>query len=197
MVEATSLKNQSTFLLAGKPYKVVKYTHIKIGRGGAYVKLKIRNLESGGLEEKTFNSTTKVEEISTKKTKMEFLYKQGDSAVFMDSKTFEQVEVPISLINEKLKFIKNAQSVDVLIWNEKVLDVEIPPKVEFKIKDTVPGVKGNSASNVYKDAVLENGLKVKVPLFIKIGDRVRVDTRTGNYVERVTQISTRKQLKQL
>ena len=186
MVEATSLKNQSTFLLDGKPYKVIKYTHIKIGRGGAYVKLKVRNLESGGLEEKTFNSTTKVEEISTRKAKMEFLYKQGNVAVFMDSKTFEQVDVPISLIDEKLRFIKNAQNVDVLIWNERVLDVELPPKVEFKVRDTVPGVKGNSASNVYKDAVLENGLKVKVPLFIKIGDKVRVDTRTGDYVERVT-----------
>lgn len=184
MIEATALKTGKTFLLEGKPYQVVKYSHQKIARGGGIVKLSVRNLETGSLEEKTLNSSVKLEEISTTKKSLQYLYNDGASAVFMDPTTYEQVEVPLGVVKDQLPFIKEGEEASVLFWSEKPLSVEIPPKVTLKVVDTTPGVRGNSATNIYKPAVLENGLKIKVPLFIKKGDKVRVDTRTGEYIER-------------
>lgn len=184
MIQVTDLKAGTTFELKGKPYKVYKYTHTKLGRGGANVKVSVRNLETGALEEKTFGSDEKVEEISTVKKTLQFLYKSEDSATFMDTKTYEQIEIPAKIIENELAFIKDGQSVSLLFWEDEVLSVDIAPKVELEITETAPGVKGNSATNVYKSAKLENGMELKVPLFIKNGDRVIVDTRTGEYVER-------------
>lgn len=186
MIEATNLKSGTTFLLDGKPYQVVKYTHQKIARGGGTVKLSVRNLATGALEEKRFNSSVKVEDIITLKKSLQFLYKDASNAVFMDPKTYEQVEIPVSLIKKEIPYMKEGGNVNVLFWNEEPLSVEISPKVTLKVTETAPGVKGNSAANIYKAATLENGLKVKVPLFIKAGDKVRVDTRTGDYMERAT-----------
>jgi elongation factor P len=184
MISATDLKNGSTFKLDGEPYKVLKYFHQKIGRGGATVKLSVRNLKTGNLVEKTMNSNNKVEEIETRKTSLQFLYKDPDFGYFMDPKSYEQVQIPLNLVGEELAYIKEGESVDVLFWEERPLSIEISPKVTLKIKKTTPGVKGNSATNVFKPALLENGLTVKVPLFINKGDLIRVDTRTGEYVER-------------
>lgn len=186
MLSATQLKSGTTFRLENNIYQVVKYTHQKIGRGGATVKLTLRNLETGGQEEKTLPSSAKVENIATFKKKMQYLYRQDRIAVFMDEKTFEQVEIPVRVLGEALSFIKEGNLIDVLFLDDKPLAVEIAPKVTLAVKETDPGAKGNSATNVYKAAVLENGLSVKVPLFIKVGDKVRIDTRTGNYVERVS-----------
>ncbi|MEJ2347685.1 MAG: elongation factor P [Patescibacteria group bacterium] len=184
MIDATGLKNGTTFLLSGTPYRVVKYAHQKIGRGGANVKLSVRNLKTGALEEKTMNSSSKVEEINTLKRNLQFLFKDASTATFMDPNTFEQVEIPVDLAKTELNFIKEGDTADVLFWEEAPLSVEIPPKVTLKVTDTVPGVKGNSATNLYKPATLENGLKLRVPLFIKEGDKIRVDTKSGEYVER-------------
>ena len=186
MIEATNLKNGIAFLMDGKPFKVIKYTHQKIGRGGGLVKLTVRNLESGVQVEKTINSASKVKDINTLKKNMQYLYKDGASAVFMDSKTFGQVEIPASLAKEELSYIKEGESADILFWEDRPLSVEIPPKVTLRVTDTAPGVKGNSATNLYKPATLENDLQLKVPLFIKTGDKIRVDTRKGEYVERVS-----------
>jgi len=184
MISATDLKNGVTFKLDGDPYKVVKYTHQKIGRGGANIKLKIRNLKTGDLEDKTFNSTYKVEEIQTSKKPLQYLYKDEDNVTFMDPSNFEQMEIPVESISDELPFIKEGQNVDVLLWDGKPLSLDLPPKVTLEVAETDPGVRGDTASNVYKSAILENGLSVKVPLFIKKGDKVRVDTRSGEYVER-------------
>lgn len=184
MVSATDLKNGKTFLLEGRPFKVVKYAHQKIARGGGTVKLTLRNLETGQQEEKTFPSTLKVEEIATSKEPLHYLYQDERSAVFMRPTTFEQIEIPLSTIRDEVVFIKEGQSVDVLFWEEKPLSVDIPPKVSLKVVSTNPGIKGNSATNIFKPATLENGLKVKVPLFVNGGDEIRVDTRTGEYIER-------------
>ena len=175
----------------GIPYKVSKYEHQKIGRGGASVRLIVRNLRTGNQEEKTMNSTAKVEEISTNKRSLQYLYSDGNVSTFMDPKNFEQVEVPKKVVEDQLYYIKEGETVDVLFWSDnggadKPLSVDIAPKVTLIVKHTTPGVKGNSATNVYKPAKLENGLEAKVPLFIKEGDKVRIDTRTGEYVERVT-----------
>ena len=184
MINATDLKNGITFTMDGKPYKVVKYTHQKIARGGGMVKLSVRNLGNGNLEEKTINSNLKVKEINTIKKPLQFLYGDEGSAVFMNEKTYEQVEIPKKVIRDDLLYIKEGDVVSVLFWDERPLSIDIPPKVKFKVKETTPGVKGNSATNIYKSAKLENGLIVKVPLFINTGDVVVVDTRERAYVER-------------
>jgi len=184
MIKATDLKNGATFLHFGRPYQVVKYSLIKMGRGGAVVKTSARNLESGSIEEISYSSNNSVEEANTLKRKLQFLYKDAANAVFMDPKTYEQTEIPLRVLGSEITFIKEGENVDVLFWDDKALSMALPPKVEFKVTQTDPGIKGNTASNIYKPAVLENGLKVKVPLFIKVGDRVRIDTRTGGYVER-------------
>ncbi|MBU0572299.1 elongation factor P [Patescibacteria group bacterium] len=186
MIEATNLKNGTTFLMDGKPFKVIKYTHQKIGRGGGLVKLVVRNLESGSQVEKTINSAAKVEDINTQKKSMQYLYSDDKNAVFMDPKTFGQVEIPTDLAREELSYIKEGENADILFWDDRPLSIEILPKVTLKVVDTAPGVKGNSATNLYKSATLENDLQLKVPLFIKIGDKIRVDTRKGEYVERIS-----------
>jgi elongation factor P len=184
MINSTDLKNGATFLANGKPYKVIKYTFIKVGRGGATVRVSARNLESGGIEEKTFSSNVKVDEINTFKRKLQFLYSDGANVSFMDPKNYDQVEIAREIIKEELPYIKEGDEVTVLFWDERALSIEIPTKITLKIMDTPPGVKGNSASNMYKPAKLENGLEVKVPLFINNGEEVVIDTRTGDYVER-------------
>jgi len=186
MINSTDLKNGVTFLSNDKPYKVMKYTFIKVGRGGAIVRVSAKNLLSGSIEEKTFSSNVKVESINTFKKRLQFLYSDGANVTFMDPTSYEQVEVPQQVIAEELPYIREGENVDVFFWDDKALSVDIPPKVVLKIIETAPGVKGNSASNMYKSAKLENGLQLKVPLFIKEGETIRVDTRTGEYVERVT-----------
>ena len=159
------------------------------------MKLTVRNLESGAVEEKGFNSNAKVDEVSTLKRQLQYLYSNDVTSIFMDPETFEQIEIPVKIIGDQTAFIKEGSKVDVLFWSSstgsgralemEVLSVEIPPKVTLKVEETAPGVKGDTTTNVYKPAVLENGLQLKVPLFIKAGDKVRVDTKTGEYVERV------------
>ena len=184
MIIATNLKNGTTFLMKGKPYQVVKYANQKIARGGGTVKLSIRNLETGNLEKKTFNSSAKVEETTTVKRPLQYLYKDDTNVYFMDPRSYEQIEIPLVMAKEQIVFIKEGESVDVLFWDNKALSIGLPVKVVLTVKDTVPGVKGNSATNIFKPAILENDLKLKVPLFIKKGDKIRIDTRTGEYVER-------------
>lgn len=184
MISATELKNGIAFLHYGKPYQVIKYSLIKMGRGGAVVKVTARNLETGSIEEKSFSSNVAVDDVSTSKKRLQYLFKDASSVTFMDPKTFEQVEIPLSVLGDDVLYLKEGEGVEVLFWEEKPLSVVLSPNVALTVSECDPGVKGNSASNIYKPAVLENGLKLKVPLFIKVGDKIRVDTRTGDYLER-------------
>jgi elongation factor P len=184
MINATELKNGTTFMYYGKPLQVIKYTHIKVGRGGAIVKVNVRNIKTGSVENFSFSSDLAFDEANTLKRKLQFLYSDSRVVVFMDPKTFEQVELPIDVLGDQIKFVKEGENVDVLFLEDQALSVELPPKITLKVAQTDPGVKGNSATNIFKPAILENGFKLKVPLFIKVGDIIRVDTRTGSYVER-------------
>jgi elongation factor P len=186
MIEATDLKNGKTFLYNDRPFKVVRYSFQKIGRGGATVKLSAKDLISGALEEMSFSSNVKFDEVNLRKRSLQYLYKDGSSAYFMDPTTYDQIEMDLSILGDDIKFLKEGGSAGILFWDEKPLSVELPPKMVFKVKEASPGIKGNSASNMYKPAKLENGIELKVPLFIKVGDKIRVDTRNGQYVERVT-----------
>lgn len=190
-IDATDLKNGTTFLQNGEPYKVIKYSLIKMGRGGAVVRVSAKNLVSGATEEKTFSSNNSVDEVNTFKKQLQFLYCEAASsaykdshAIFMDPQTYDQVEISLDILGDQTLFLKEGDVVNVLFWEERPLSIELPPKVELTVSETDPGVKGNSAANIYKQAVLENGLKLKVPLFINTGDKIRVDTRTSEYVER-------------
>jgi len=191
-MNATDLKNGETFLHYGKPYQVVKYSLIKMGRGGAVVKVVAKNLETGGNQEISYSSNGTVEPANTTKRSLQYLYKDAVNAVFMDPRSFEQIEVPLKVLGDQMLFVKEGAESTVLFWSfgsaqdkeDRPLSVEIPPKVVLEVKETDPGVKGNSASNFLKSATLENGLKVKVPLFINAGEKIRVDTRTWDYIER-------------
>lgn len=184
MISATDLKNGTTFLSNGKPYQVIKYSLIKMGRGGATVKVTARNLETGSTEEKSFSSNLTIEPVNTYKKKLQYLYKTGNALIFMDPVTYEQAEIPLTVLGDAALFVKEGEAVDILFWDEKPISCELTPNVTLMVTECDPGVKGNSATNIYKPATLENGLKLKVPLFIKVGDRIKVDTRTGEYVGR-------------
>lgn len=185
MIEVTHLKVGKTFEADGIPFIVTKYEHQKIARGSGTVKLTLRNLKNGELSKKTYSPNHRFEEISTQKSPLQYLFNDGVVATFMDQNTFEQVEVSTEVLENELSYIKEGEIVDVLFWDGKPLSVSIAPKVTLEVKQTTPGVKGNSATNVFKPAKLENGLEIKVPLFIKVGDKIRVDTRNGEYIERV------------
>lgn len=190
MTNVTQLRSGATFLEEGDPWVVIKYEHIKLGRGTANIKVKIRNLKTDVLRERVFISGASVEEVSTFKRKLQFLYRDQQVFYFMDPKTFEQFEILEESLETQVPFLTEGTFFDLLFWEQSSfrgqtpLSLELPPKMKFKISSTSPGVKGNSAANVYKDATLENGLKIKVPLFIKEGEMVIVDTRDHGYVER-------------
>ena len=185
MLNVTDLRNGTTFQMDGAPYLVLRYMHTKMGRGTANVRVEARNLKSGRIEEKTFMSNARVENAPTTKKKMQYLYSDAENSVFMDPVTFEQVEIPLKIAQESVRFLKDGETADVMFWKDEALSVEVAPKVNLTVKDTGPGVKGNSATNIWKPATLENGIIVKVPLFIQGGDKIRMDTRTGEYVERL------------
>lgn len=184
MIRATDLKNGKAFLYEGKPYQVIKYELIKMGRGGATVRVKVRNLLTEGVEEKAFSSNVSLDEVNTFKRQLQYLYKDKVTATFMDPKTFDQVEIPLLVVGTQAPFLNEGNLTTIFFWEERPISIELPPKVIATISETDPGVKGNSATNIYKSATLENGLKLKVPLFINEGDKILVDTRTGEYLER-------------
>lgn len=185
MISVNELKNGATFKFDNQPYIVLNYEHIKLGRGSAWIKVKIRNLLTGSVTEKSFISGNRVEPIETSRNKFQFLYHDNTGFVFMDPKTFEQVSLTALAVADQAGYLKEGVVADILFLEDKPLGIELPQKMEFMVKKADPGVKGNSASNFLKDAVLDNGLKVRVPLFIEEGERIVIDTKNGEYVERV------------
>jgi elongation factor P len=183
MIPVTNLRAGTIFEDKGEIFKVLNYEHIKVGRGSASVRVKVQNLKSGSITDKSFISNAKVGKASVEKRDYQYLYKDSDSAYFMNPQTFEQITIPLKLLSEHI-FLKDGENFSIEFLNGEPLTLNLPPKMEFTVSDTGPDLRGNSATNIYKDAVLENGLIVRVPLFIKIGDRVRVDTRTREYTER-------------
>lgn len=184
MISVTNLKTGTIFEIEGQIYKVLSYEHIKMGRGTANVKIKVKNLKSGSTTEKSFISGAKVNEVSIFKKDLQFLYKDSDQAFFMNPKTFEQISVALRVLDGHV-FLKEGEVFSLSFLGDEPLSLDLPPKMEFKVAQTGPSIRGNSATNIFKDALLENGLKTKVPLFIKIGDKVRIDTKTEDYSERV------------
>jgi len=184
MIDVTDLRAGTTFQINGNPYQVLKYNHVKLGRGNANIKIEARNLKTGGIEQKTFVSGAKVEEVETDKKSLKYLYRTSSSFIFFDQDIGEEVEINREMIGSKADFFKKGEAVNVLFWKDQPLSVELPQNVILEVVDTDPGVRGNSAVNIWKPARTETGLIVKVPLFVNTGDKIKVDTRTGEYAGR-------------
>ena len=167
MIGVTDLRKGSAFELDGQPFLVIKYKHTALGRKKARVKLTVRNLKTGRVGERTFLSNKKLEPIE------------------LESKFLVFQEIPKEILGEKGKFLKKNQKVKILFWQDKPLSLELPTNVSLEVKEASPGAKGNTSTNAYKPARLENGLQVKVPLFINVGDIIKIDTRSGEYLERI------------
>lgn len=183
MISVTDLRAGTTYEEEGQFFTVISYEHIKMGRGSANIKVKVRNIKSGTITDKSYINGAKVHDIHVLKKDMQYLYKDDEFIYFMDPQTYEQVTIPIKLIPDHI-YLKEGESFNVSFLKGEPFSVLFPPKMTFTVVDTAPGIKGNSATNVFKDAVLENGLNTKVPLFINTNDKIRVDTRTGAYSEK-------------
>lgn len=183
MIGVTELRAGTIFEENGNLLQVLSYEHIKMGRGSANIKVRVKNLRSGSTTDKSFISGAKVNDVTVLKKDMQYLYKDSENSYFMDPKSFEQVSIPLKVMDGH-EYLKEGEKFSISFLGDEPLSLNLPPKMEFEVSETAPGVKGNSATNVFKDAILENGLKTKVPPFVKTGDKVRIDTRTGDYTEK-------------
>ena len=170
--------------LENEPYVVQSTQHLKMGRGGALLKAKVKNLISDNVLEKSFKSCEKIKEASIEKSRANFLYKDGNNIYLMDAKTYEQFSLSINQVSEKINFLKEEQEIEVLNFNGAPVNIKLPPKVILEIVEAPLGVKGNSAQSASKVAVCETGLRINVPLFVNPGDKILINTETKEYVER-------------
>lgn len=185
MLKITDLKAGKIILLEGSIYEVLEYSHTKLGRGGAIVKVKIKDLKNGTIIEKTLKGQEKIEEANLEVVPCQFLYSSGNNFYFMNSKTFDQFSLPENKIGYKKNFLNEGANVEVLFLGGEPINIKLPIKMDFKVIEAEPGVKGDSASAVTKEVVIETGFKLQAPLFIKKGDIIKVDTRSGEYLERI------------
>ena len=184
MISVNDIKNGITFVLDGDIYQVLEFSHVKPGKGAAFVKMKIRNLRTGSTTEKSFNSGTKLEKAMIEKRPMQFLYASGDSYNFMNMESYEQIELTKDQLGDDVNYLKEGLNVDLSFYQGELLGVMLPDKVELKVTHTEPAVKGNTTNNATKDATLETGLVVRVPLFVEQGEKIIVSTSTGKYDSR-------------
>jgi elongation factor P len=185
MVSTNQFKNGMHVEVDGTIFRIVEFQHVKPGKGGAFVRTKLKRAEDGAVIDKTFRAGEKFRPVRTETRKMTFLYSDGIDAHFMDSQTYDQMAVPEESVKESLKWVLPNEEVEVLYVDERPNDVQVPSAVELAVTETEPGLRGDTASGGGdKPATLESGVVVRVPLFVNVGDRVRVDTRSGEYVSR-------------
>ena len=183
-ITAGEFRNGKTFEMDGKIMQVVEFQHVKPGKGAAFVRTKMKNVITGAVTETSFNPTAKFEEAFIERKDMEYSYNDGDLYYFMDTETYDQLPINKSTLGDDFRFVKENMNVKVLSYKGIVFAVEPPLFVELEVTETDPGFKGNTATNTLKPAVIETGATVQVPLFIEIGDKIKIDTRTGEYLER-------------
>ncbi|MBO8168186.1 MAG: elongation factor P [Thermoanaerobacteraceae bacterium] len=185
MISTNDFRTGLTIEVDGAIYQVIDFQHVKPGKGAAFVRSKLKNLMTGAIVEKTFRAGEKVARAHVDKKQMQYLYNDGDTYYFMDTETYEQLQIGQDIIADKTKFLTDNMIIDVAMHGNTIIDVELPNFVELKVVETEPGVKGDTATGATKSATLETGAKVQVPLFVNVGDVLRIDTRTGEYIERV------------
>ncbi|NQV36625.1 MAG: elongation factor P [Candidatus Marinimicrobia bacterium] len=183
MATTADIRNGAVMLFKDKRMRVVDFQHVKPGKGGAFVRTKLKDIQSGKLIDHTFNAGARVEFIRVEAKMMQYLYEDGDQSVFMDNETFDQLNVSLG---EEKQFLKAGMNADLLFDGDEVIDVRLPAHVQMEVTATEPGMKGNTATGATKPATLETGYTVNVPLFIDEGDILKIDTRTGEYLERVS-----------
>src|ERR687883_243394 len=183
-VSTNQFRNGMHIEWEGGVWRIVEFQHVKPGKGGAFVRTKLKSLDSGAVVDRTFRAGEKFSRIRTETKNMQYLYDAGDEVVFMDEDTFDQISLPRSSVEDALEFIQPSSSVQMLVVNERPSGVQLPASVELEVTETEPGVKGDTVSNVTKPATLETGAVVQVPLFVNAGDRIKVDPRDKRYISR-------------
>ncbi len=184
MVVAGDFKNGITFEMDGQVLQVVEFQHVKPGKGAAFVRTKMKNVITGAVTERTFNPTDKFENAIVERKEMQYSYNDGDLYYFMDMETFDMVPVEAAKLGDNFRFVKEEMMCKIVSYKGNIFAIEPPMFVELEVADTEPGFKGDTAQGATKPATLETGATIKVPLFINIGDKLRIDTRTGEYLER-------------
>ena len=184
MYSTTDFRKGLKIEIDGTPFEIIEFQHFKPGKGGAMVRTKLRNILNGRVLDNTFRSGEKVERPNLESRDMQFLYHEGEQLVFMDMTTYDQMHMDAEATDGKANYLKDGQECRVLLYNEKPLDIEIPASLVLEVTETEPGAKGDTVSNVTKPATLETGVVIQVPIFVNIGDRVKVDTRTNDYLGR-------------
>ncbi|MBR4868490.1 MAG: elongation factor P [Clostridia bacterium] len=185
MITAGDFRNGATFEMDGGVFQVVEFQHVKPGKGAAFVRTKFKNVITGAVVEKSFNPTEKFPTAFIERKEMEYSYNDGDLYYFMDQETYDQLPINASDLGDNFKYVKEGMVCRILSYKGKVFGIEPPTFVELLVTATEPGVRGDTATNVTKHATVETGAEVRVPLFVNEGDTIRVDTRTGDYMERV------------
>lgn len=186
MISTGDLRKGLTIVLDNELLRIVEYNHVKQGRGSAFVRLGLRNVRTGTTTTKTFQAGEKFTPARLETRSVQFLYRDGDDFYFMDNETYEQPVVNSSIIGNAENYLVENQTVDLLTYENEVLDIELPPNVVLQVAETEPGFKGDTASGGGKPAIMSTGLRVNVPFFVNIDDQLRIDTRSGEYIERVT-----------
>lgn len=185
MISTNDFRTGLTVEIDGAVYSVVDFQHVKPGKGAAFVRAKLKNVETGSVQERTFRAGEKVARAHVERKEMQYLYDAGDFYTFMDMETYEQINISRDTIGDDIKYLKENDSITVVMYKGRIIGIDLPYYVELTVADTAPGVKGDTATGGSKPATMETGLVVNVPFFINIGDRIRIDTRTGEYLDRV------------
>ena len=186
MATTNDLRNGMYFQYGGDILEVVEFQHVKPGKGPAFVRAKVRNMRTGSIVENTYRTSEKIEPVRIEKKIMEYLYQDGDSYVFMDNETYEQIHIPNEQLGDKILLLKPNSTISVLFFGREIMGIEVPSFLELAIVETEPGEKGNTVQNTLKRAKLETGAEVQVPLFVERGSVIKIDTRTMRYIERVS-----------
>jgi elongation factor P len=184
IISTNQFKNGMHVEVDGTVYRIVEFQHVKPGKGGAFVRTKLKALESGAVVDKTFRAGEKMPRIHTEVKNVTYLYNDGSDAHLMDAETFDQIALPVNSISDELQYMRENDTVQILTVDGTPASLQLPAAVELSVTDTEPGVKGDTVSNVTKPATLETGAVVQVPLFVNVGDRIRVDTREARYISR-------------
>ena len=185
VISTNQFKNGTHIEVDGNVFRILEFQHVKPGKGGAFVRTRLRRIDDGSVIDKTFRAGEKFRPVRTESNRMRYLYESGDAVVFMDSRTYDQIELDAGLVGDALQWLKPNDEAEILFVDEKPTEVQVPSAVDLQVVSTEPGVKGDTASGGgYKPATLETGVEIQVPLFIEEGETVRVDTRSGEYVAR-------------
>lgn len=185
MISTNDFRTGLTIELDGEAFQVIEFQHVKPGKGAAFVRSKLRNLRTGAVIEKTFNAGEKVPRARIERREVQYLYNDGKDYFFMDMENYDQLAMNASQLGDAVKFLKENMSLQILNFQGKSIGVELPNFVELEVVETAPGIRGDTASGGSKPATLETGAVVQVPLFVNVGDKIQIDTRTGNYIKRV------------